>query len=184
MSDVDIDQDVVQIIKQQHEEVKRLFASITDAPPEGRSEPFQCLVRLLAVHETAEEEVVHPQVRRVDGGEGVVQRRLDEESEAKKVLASLEDMDPSTDEFLAQIREFQSSVVDHAEHEEQEELPLLSRTTDQDQRRRMASALQTAESMAPTHPHPHAPETATGNLVVGPFAAIADRVRDALRSDS
>jgi hypothetical protein len=36
-----------------------------------------------------------------------------------------------------------------------------------------------AEGMAPTRPHKAAPESAVGNLLVGPFVAMVDRVRDA-----
>ena len=42
----------------------------------------------------------------------------------------------------------------------------------------MGEAILIAETVAPTHPHPHGPQTALGNLVFGPFVAIADRVRD------
>jgi hypothetical protein len=44
----------------------------------------------------------------------------------------------------------------------------------------MAAAVKTAEATAPTHPHPGT-ESATKNMLVGPAAAIADRVRDAIR---
>ena len=60
--------------------------------------------------------------------------------------------------------------------------PLLERTVDEEQLRRMTSALKVAEGVAPTHPHKAAPESAVGNMVVGPFVAIVDRVRDAIRS--
>jgi hypothetical protein len=38
--------------------------------------------------------------------------------------------------------------------------------------------------MAPTHPHPNAPDTPPGNMVLGPVAALADRFRDAMRKAS
>ena len=46
----------------------------------------------------------------------------------------------------------------------------------------MRTALEKAEKMAPTHPHTHGPESAIGNMIVGPFVAVADRVRDAIRN--
>ena len=39
-----------------------------------------------------------------------------------------------------------------------------------------------AENTAPTHAHSMSPESATGNIAVGPFVAIADRARDAIRN--
>jgi hypothetical protein len=37
-----------------------------------------------------------------------------------------------------------------------------------------------AEAIAPTHPHPGV-ETSTKNVLVGPFAAVADRTKDVVR---
>jgi hypothetical protein len=46
---------------------------------------------------------------------------------------------------------------------------------------RMRKAVDLAESIAPTRPHPGV-ESATGNMLAGPFAAMLDRTRDALSS--
>ena len=61
-------------------------------------------------------------------------------------------------------------------------VPLLRRSLDADTLQSMRSAFETAERMAPTHPHPHGPESAIANVLVGPFVAVVDQVRDALRS--
>ena len=58
-----------------------------------QQELFEDLVRLLAVHESAEEEVVHPTARRkLDHGDEVVESRLHEEDEAKRALTELYDL--------------------------------------------------------------------------------------------
>jgi hypothetical protein len=63
---------------------------------------FEDLVRLLAVHETAEEEAVHPTARRkLDHGEEAVENRLYEEDEAKRALAELYDLGVEHPEFDA-----------------------------------------------------------------------------------
>ena len=79
--------------------------------------------------------------------------------------------------------EFQQSVLDHAEAEETQEFPLLRQNTDPDALVKARDRVKRAEAMAPTHPHPSA-KTTTANYVAGPFAAMLDRARDALRSDS
>jgi hypothetical protein len=45
----------------------------------------------------------------------------------------------------------------------------------------MAMAVQAAEALAPTRPHPGV-ESAKANLVAGPFASMLDRARDAIES--
>ena len=45
----------------------------------------------------------------------------------------------------------------------------------------MATGVRAGESLGPTHPHPRGPESAVGNILFGPFVAMVDRVRDAIR---
>ena len=52
--------DVVTRVRRQHDTIRRLFDDVEKATPAGRAVAFQPLVRLLAVHETAEEMVVYP----------------------------------------------------------------------------------------------------------------------------
>jgi hemerythrin superfamily protein len=174
-------EDAIALLERQHAEVRRLFNQVQQAGPADKAETFQCLVRLLAAHETAEEEVFHPTARRADGGQAVVEARLAEESAAKQALAELEKLgvdDPGFDEGFDA---FRVMVDRHATNEENEEFPLVRATQDADDLAAMGELLRAAESVAPTHPHPHGPDSAVGNLVIGPFAAIADRVRDTLK---
>lgn len=176
--------DAVDLLLSQHRDVERLFARLEAQGP-GRQEAFECLVRLLAVHETAEEEVVYPALRSLGDDAGpVADARTAEESEAKHALSELERIGVDGDGFAAKLASFQRSVLHHAESEEREVFPRLRHGLDDQELARMRGALETAERLAPTHPHPHGPNSATGNLLVGPFVAIADRARDALRAGS
>lgn len=177
-------EDVVDLLTAQHEQVKSLFAALRNTQGDAATEPFDELRKMLAVHETAEEMVVYPVVRRLPGGDDVVQARLAEESEAKTTLADLEKMGPASPQFPSELAAFEKAVLAHAEAEEHEIFPRLRQETDPDQRRQMAQALRAAEATAPTHAHKGAPQSAVGNLVVGPFVAMVDRVRDAIREHS
>jgi hypothetical protein len=72
------------------------------------------------------------------------------------------------------------AVLDHAEHEEQEEFPRLRSSLNPVQLEAMGVAVQVAEATAPTHPHPEVNSLAA-NLVAGPMLAFADRTRDLVR---
>jgi hypothetical protein len=85
--------------------------------------------------------------------------------------------------FRSEFEKLRREVLAHAEHEEQEEHPRLRETVDTDRLQRAGEKFRKAERMAPTHAHAHSPESATGNVLVGTFVAVADRVRDAIRSD-
>ncbi len=175
-------QDAVRFLQEQHDTVRELFATIERTGGDERREAFEPLVRLLAVHETAEELVVYPAIERSgDEGKAIAAARKQEEDEAKKALVDLERLDPTTAEFEKLFTTFKASVDAHATAEEREVFPLLERITDDEQLRKLGAALQAAEANAPTHPHKTAPESALGNPVVGPIVAVVDRVRDAIR---
>jgi hemerythrin superfamily protein len=173
--------DVVTLLERQHEEIRQLFAEVETARGDRRAKAFQELVKLLSVHETAEEELVHPEVRRQQGGEPVVEARTREERRAKELLSTLDDVGPDAEGFDILLRELRDDVLAHADHEEREEFPLLRETSDDKRLRAMADTVRAAEAIAPTRPHPGL-ESAGANLVFGPPTAVMDRARDAIRS--
>lgn len=173
--------DVVELLKAQHTRIRELLDEVAATKGEERKRCFHELVRLLAVHETAEEEVVHPFARRhIDGGELVVKDRIEEEEHAKQALARLDDMDPDSPEFLDQFAALRQDVLAHADSEERYEFAHFSRVADRDKLENLARAVRAAEALAPTRPHPGT-DTALKNAAVGPVAAVIDRTRDAVR---
>jgi hemerythrin superfamily protein len=173
--------DVITRVRRQHDTIRRLFDDVQSAAPGARAEAFQPLVRLLAVHETAEEMVVYPAVMLTGAdGRAVVRARKEEENRAKKDLAGLEGVDAGSREFLDRLHAFRAEVEAHAEAEEVEVLPLLDERRAAHELRVMDRAFVTAQWIAPTHAHRFAPESAIGNLLLGPPVAVVDRMRDLL----
>ncbi|MEE2851959.1 MAG: hemerythrin domain-containing protein [Actinomycetota bacterium] len=172
--------EVVAFLKAQHNLIEDMFDQVLHATdPKAREEPFATLRQLLAVHETAEEMVVHPRVRREDddAGDAIVDARLEEEHEAKELLSAIEKLDVTSEEFIAELTKLRSAVLEHARHEEDEEFPVLKRKVDTDDLKRMGAAVRAAEAIAPTRPHPGV-ESAKLNFALGPFASMLDRARD------
>jgi len=176
----DTSKDLAAAIRADHETVKQLFADIKD----GRDgvQAWEALVRALAVHETAEEEILYPTVRTKGGDEmkAVIAKRLAEEDEAKKLLVDMEKLGPTGNGFGEMLAKLEQAVLAHAEAEEHEVLPALS-AVDESMMHALATAYHAAKALAPTHPHKAAPESAVGNLAVGPVMAIVDRTRDLVR---
>jgi hemerythrin superfamily protein len=175
------DTDAVSLLMRQHGDIRNLFDLVEATTGDERREAFRRLVRLLAVHETAEEEVVHPFARRgFPGGEQVVEDRLAEERAAKETLSALEDLDPEDPAFLPRLLELRKDVQEHARAEERYEFTHIRRSTDVTDLASMAKAVKAAEALAPTHPHPGA-ESGAANVALGPVAALMDRTKDAVR---
>jgi hypothetical protein len=157
-----------------------MFAETLAASGKAREKAFVELRRLLAVHETAEEEVVHPRAKRkISNGTAVVDKRLHEEHEAKTVLQKLEKLDVDSEEFTRELTKLRDAVVEHAEHEEQDEFARLGEELSSEELERMGRAAKLAEATAPTRPHAGV-ESQVANLAAGPFAAMLDRARDAI----
>ncbi|MFJ8648794.1 hemerythrin domain-containing protein [Streptomyces sp. NPDC093546] len=175
------DDDVVSLLMRQHGDIRNLFDEVERSTGDERREAFRRLVRLLAVHETAEEEVVHPFARRsMPGGEDVVEDRLAEEHAAKKALAALDGMDTDDPGFMPQLLALRADVQAHARAEERYEFTHIRRSTDSARLAAMARGVKAAEAMAPTRPHPGV-ESAAANVALGPVAALMDRTKDAVR---
>jgi hemerythrin superfamily protein len=172
--------DVVRFLVRQHEQIKSLFAETLVASGKAREQAFVALRRLLAVHETAEEEIVHPRAkRRIPNGDKVIEARLDEEHEAKTVLAELEKLDVDDQSFTDTLTKLRDAVVGHAEQEEKQELAKLEQELGGDELEQLGRAVKLAEAIAPTRPHAGV-ESQVANLLAGPFAAMMDRARDTI----
>lgn len=174
-------EDVITLLERQHQQIRELFTELESAVGDHRRDKFRELVRLLAVHETAEEEVVHPAAREAENGDAVVDARLGEEHRAKQLLSSLDELGPDAEGFDLLLLQLRDDVLAHADHEEREEFPRIRAVCSPEQLRGMAVAVRAAEAIAPTRPHPGV-ESAKANLLLGPPVAVMDRARDLIRS--
>jgi hemerythrin superfamily protein len=172
---------VIDLLREQHEKIRKLFARVEKSTGKAREEAFEELRCLLAIHETAEEEVVHPFARRTIGnGERIVDARLKEEKEAKELLQQLEKIGTDSVEFESLFSRLHKAVESHAEHEEHVEFPDILAKSTPEQLRGMAVAVKAAEAIAPTHPHPGI-ETPAKHIALGPVTSVIDHARDAIR---
>jgi len=172
--------DLVSQLLDQHERIRSAIDGVAKTTTaKTRQQAFDELRELLARHETAEEMIVRPLTRGIDTGDAIASARMQEENKSKDMLAELEDLDIASEGFARLFEIFGQAVLSHAQNEEAFEFPLLRRHLDAEQLEKAEKQLLMAEKTAPTHPHPSARSTAM-NYVAGPFAALADRARDAI----
>ena len=155
-----MEKDIVDVITEEHLRFRRLFSEVRQAPPTERRELFRHLVAELAGHEAAEEAIVHRALRDdVPGGKSTAESILQEENQAEKMLADMKNMDPVTPDFITRLDSLQNLVLSHADHEEEEELPMLREHIGLARLREMGQAFEKTKSSGPTHPHPKIPQT-------------------------
>jgi len=142
--------DVVDVLLTQHallEEQFRLVASATRKPE--RKAAFAELARLLTVHETIEQELVHPEAT-LDSEPEVVAERIEEERRADEVLAELFEIEVNDPDFPRLLQGLKESVLAHATREERYEFPRLRHGHPPDRLRELALAVTAAFDAAPT----------------------------------
>jgi hemerythrin superfamily protein len=162
--------DAIQVLEADHRWVEALFQK-------GESSVAE-IVRELSIHAAIEEQVLYPALRQLPRGEALVERSLGEHQRVKELLTQLE---KGGDEHQSLLHELRLAVEEHVREEESEVFPLLRARTSENELREMGTALTNAKKMAPTHPHPHAPNRPPANVMGGAAAAVVDKARDAVR---
>lgn len=170
-------EDVVSLITQDHAAIEQRFTELDSAAPGTHSELFAKLRDQLVRHEYAEQAVVYPELRDLEGGDEIADARFAEESAAESKLADLQKLEPGSPEFLSGLAELRASVLTHARNEESQVLPLLT-VKDENRVLYLAQKFKSAKLGAPTHPHPHAPASSRARKLLSPITSFLDRMRD------
>lgn len=175
-------ENVVDLMLADHRKVEQMLGRFDNVAPAGREDYFCEVVQELVQHEMAEELVVYPALRSdaPDGGP-VADARISEQSKAEEMLDKMEGMDASSKEFESKFKTMRDAVLKHAGAEEAQAFPMLRKSEDPAKLEEMGRRYDRAKASAPTHPHPHAPDTPPANKMMGPIAAIVDKTRDAMK---
>lgn len=174
--------DAIELIRSDHREVEQLFSQLEAATnDETKLELGQRIIEELSVHAVVEEMILYPGTRRAAGEGPLVDHAIEEHDRLKRVLADLDGKKPTDERFTAGFTLAKQLVEEHVAEEEGELLPKLRNAVDAEELHRMGAAMEKAKKLAPTRPHPHAPSTPPGNIVLGPVVGLVDRLRDAAR---
>jgi hypothetical protein len=131
-------EDLLAAILEDHAEIHELLAAVTDAPePEDRRRALELLGQKVRAHEHAEQQVVHPLLTG-DRGEAVRDEHVEQEQLAATMVAELEAMEIGDEAFPEAVERLREALLEHAESEEDNELPLLEETLDADRLRVLA----------------------------------------------
>jgi hypothetical protein len=166
--------DVTRVLRDPHAEIRRAFRRAARPGP-GRNDAYRALVRMLAVHEAAEQAHVHPATRRI-GRKATAAARVGEETRATQLLARLWKIGSHGAGYLRCLRALRREVLAHAAREEREELQVLDRLGGA-RRWLLGVEVWLAGALAPTRPHPKV-DGELANRLAMPVFGPADRIRD------
>ncbi|MGH3434391.1 MAG: hemerythrin domain-containing protein [Thermocrispum sp.] len=177
------DGDIVDLIIGDHRDFEKTFAEFERGgqQPEYRRKLLDHLIAGLTRHAVAEEQLVYPTAAdKADGGKEMVEHELEEHSGAEQRMKDLEDVEPTDPKFDELVAELIHDLRHHFEEEESKLLPALRAACGHDELVELGKGVELAKKVAPTRPHPSAPDTPPANLLINPGIGIIDRVRDAL----
>lgn len=183
-------QDAITLLREDHRKVVDLFQEIESIPSDAPSDSAQMKKRRalfeqvseeLSRHAMAEEQLLYPLVRiKVPNGDQLADHALEEHQEVKETLARLEKMSLDNLDFEGEFRSLMTSVKEHVNEEEAELFPLLIEHFGHEELDKLGTQLAAAKALAPTRPHPNAPNQPPFNMLAGAGAAVVDRARDVI----
>jgi hemerythrin superfamily protein len=180
------EQDVVDVLTTDHHEVLALIGQIpTAASNESRRDLADTAISEVVRHAIAEEMYVYPAMREhLPNGDEEVEHDIAEHKELEEVMKRLEGVAADDPQFDALVREFEQKLSHHANDEETEQFPKLRANLPRETLVELAGKVETAKKVAPTRPHPAAPNNPVFHKLVGPGVGLVDRLRDKLTGRS
>jgi hemerythrin superfamily protein len=176
--------DAVAVIQSDHRRIEQLFRSFESARGvEAKARLASEISRELSIHASIEEQQVYPRLRALverDPKEPQVLLALEEHHVAKLALSEIRALPPASKRFDAKMRVLIANVRHHVEEEERELLPAMRRAFGREELEELGTVLQRLKQIAPTRPHPTAPDEPPGSIVAGLAAGAYDRSLDAV----
>jgi hypothetical protein len=186
----DEDQDLVTVLTRDHDAVTALVEQLSAIPGhktggssaqiERRKSIVDMITVALSKHESAEEELFWPNVRKkVENGDNLASQGTQQEQEATETLMALARSDADSDEFDELVEQLVMQMRKHVSFEDRVLLAFREAVPD-DERTKLGRKLRSAEGRAPTRAHPHAPRKSgkAAKAAATPAAAM-DKMRDA-----
>jgi hemerythrin superfamily protein len=182
VADQRTDTDVVDELTTDHREALALLDRIaTSSDHTERRDLADTVIAEVVRHAIAEEMYVYPAMREhLPDGDKAVEHDIEEHKELEELMKRLEAVDAAEPRFDSLVREMTDMLRHHAGDEESEQFPRLRERIPQQRLVAMREKVEAAKKVAPTRPHPAAPNTELFHKLAGPGVGLVDRLRDRL----
>ena len=176
------------LLKTDHKNVESLFSQFENLGERGKNtrqkkQLVSKMIRELSIHATIEEQIFYPAVRHgIKQADSLILEALEEHHHVKWSLSELDGMNAEDERFDAKVHVLIEMVRSHVKEEENELFPMVRQKMDRALLDDMGTLLEKAKRVAPTRPHPRAPDSPPANIVAGMGAGMLDKARDAGRA--
>jgi hemerythrin superfamily protein len=171
---------VLEELMTDHREVEEIFGRMEAMT---RGQELRDLVDEVTIelvrHSVAEEEYLYPAVREhVEGGDRLADKEIADHGRVEKLLKQLEKTDADDSQMMMLLQQLMDEVSAHVQDEENNLFPMLRQACSPEALDELGDKIRRAKAMAPTRPHPSAPDTPPANKLLAPGAGLVDRARD------
>ncbi|MEY2420896.1 MAG: hypothetical protein QOI95_963 [Acidimicrobiaceae bacterium] len=174
--------DAITLLKNDHKTVNELFRKFEkagDSAHKTKAKLVEQIIHELAIHAAVEEVAFYPFIKGASETlKDDVLESLEEHHVVKWLLSELEGMSPKDERFDAKVTVLIENVRHHVKEEEEEMFPRVRKMLSRSDLQELGEALANAKKIAPTHPHPKAPDEPPFNAVASMVSGLVDRARD------
>lgn len=179
--------DMVSVLVKDHDEMKQYFRVIEGASDaRTRRDVADQLTAEVVRHSVAEEMYLYPAARKaLADGDALVDEELKEHAETEQLLKTWEGMSGDDPEFMTTFQKIREGLLHHIDEEEEPKLfPQLQATLSREEQEDLGAKITRAKKLAPTRPHPSAPDSPPGDKILGIPTGLVDRIRDLMSGRS
>lgn len=177
--------DLIDILVTDHREIETMFAELEtgSGDPKHRKNLSDVVIAELVRHAIAEEMYVYPTARKVlPDGDQTAEHEISEHAEAERLMNEIDDLDATDPRFDTALGELMATIRHHVQDEETDLFPRLRQACSTEDLQELGRKVEAAKKIAPTRPHPAAPDRPPFNKLLAPGTGLVDRIRDALSS--
>jgi hemerythrin superfamily protein len=178
--------DAIAMLKADHADVEKLFKRFEDLGPRAKKTKGNIadkVITALSQHAVIEEQLLYPALRdRLTDDDELVLEALEEHHVAKWLLSELDGMTPDDERFDAKFTVLAENVRHHVREEEGELFPKVRQEFTKGELDELGQALAAAKKVAPTRPHPRAPDEPPANLLAAAVERPLEVSRRAVRA--
>jgi hypothetical protein len=138
--------DALELLKQDHQEVKELFKEAEGAEGKQKIEVFAKIKKALETHTRIEEGIFYPAMEKREELKDMVLESLEEHKQVKTLLKEMDALVSDSEKFEPKLKVLQENVEHHAEEEEEGKMfPKVRQLFDKAALERLGRELQSAK---------------------------------------
>jgi iron-sulfur cluster repair protein YtfE (RIC family) len=145
--------DAIELLKEDHKKVSGIFEKLeptTENAVKTREELFAKLKNELDIHARIEEQIFYPAIKQAEETHDITLEAFEEHRVVKRLLAELEAMPVSNEQWGAKLKVLQENVEHHVEEEEGEMFPSTRKVLSKEQIEELGTRMEAAKNEAKT----------------------------------